>query len=141
MKVILLQDVKTLGKKGDIVDINEGYARNFVLPKKLGLEANNKNLNDLYEGQIHPMFGELYEELLRQAKAHDKNGILYRHHMNYVRENNWYDEAEYAAYEATDPNQIVVDYLASMTDDYFIALYHYLFPKGKHDVKFTGYFD
>lgn len=47
MKVILLQDVKTLGKKGDIVEINEGYARNFILPKKLGLEANNKNLNDL----------------------------------------------------------------------------------------------
>lgn len=102
---------------------------------------NNKQLNDLYEGQIRPMFGELYEELLRQAKAHDKNGILYRHHMNYVKENNWYDAAEYAAYEATEPNQIVVDYLASMTDDYFIALYHYLFPKGKHDVKFTGYFD
>lgn len=102
---------------------------------------NNKQLNDLYEGQIRPMFGELYEELLRQAKAHDKNGILYRHHMNYVKENNWYDAAEYAAYEATEPNQIVVDYLASMTDDYFIALYHYLFPKGRHDVKFTGYFD
>jgi len=47
MKVILLQDVKTLGKKGEIVDINDGYARNFVLPKKLGLEANGKNLNDL----------------------------------------------------------------------------------------------
>ncbi|MGN0481720.1 MAG: 50S ribosomal protein L9 [Lachnospiraceae bacterium] len=47
MKVILLQDVKALGKKGDIVEINEGYARNFILPKKLGLEANNKNLNDL----------------------------------------------------------------------------------------------
>lgn len=47
MKVILLQDVKTLGKKGEIVEINEGYARNFVLPKKLGVEANNKNLNDL----------------------------------------------------------------------------------------------
>ena len=47
MKVILLEDVKTLGKKGEIVDINEGYARNFVLPKKLGIEANAKNLNDL----------------------------------------------------------------------------------------------
>lgn len=47
MKVILLQDVKSLGKKGEIVEINEGYARNFILPKKLGVEANNKNLNDL----------------------------------------------------------------------------------------------
>ena len=47
MKVLLLQAVKSLGKKGDIEEINEGYARNFILPKKLGLEANNKNLNDL----------------------------------------------------------------------------------------------
>lgn len=47
MKVILLEDVKTLGKKGQIVNINDGYARNFVLPKKLGVEATAKNLNDL----------------------------------------------------------------------------------------------
>ena len=47
MKVILLEDVKALGKKGQIVNVNDGYARNFILPKKLGVEANNKNLNDL----------------------------------------------------------------------------------------------
>ncbi len=47
MEVILLEDVKTLGKKGQIVKINDGYARNYVLPKNLGLEATAKNLNDL----------------------------------------------------------------------------------------------
>lgn len=47
MKVILLEDVKTLGKKGQIVNVNDGYARNYILPKKLGLEANGKNMNDL----------------------------------------------------------------------------------------------
>lgn len=47
MKVILLEDVKSLGKKGQIVNVNDGYARNFILPKKLGLEATSKNLNDL----------------------------------------------------------------------------------------------
>lgn len=47
MKVILLEDVKALGKKGEIVNVNDGYARNFILPKKLGLEATGKNLNDL----------------------------------------------------------------------------------------------
>ena len=47
MKVILLQDVKSLGKKGEIVNVNDGYARNFILPKKFGLEATGKNLNDL----------------------------------------------------------------------------------------------
>ena len=47
MKIILTEDVKSLGKKGEIVEVNDGYARNFILPKKLGLEANGRNMNDL----------------------------------------------------------------------------------------------
>lgn len=47
MKVILLQDVKSLGKKGQIVDVSDGYAHNFILKKKVGIEANAKNLNDM----------------------------------------------------------------------------------------------
>lgn len=47
MKVILTEDVKSLGKKGEIVNVNDGYARNFILKTKKGVEANAKNLNDL----------------------------------------------------------------------------------------------
>lgn len=47
MKVILLEDVKSLGRKGEIVEVSNGYARNFILPKKKGIEATTKNLNDL----------------------------------------------------------------------------------------------
>lgn len=47
MDIVLLEDVKTLGKKGQIVKVNDGYARNFILPKKLGVEATSRNLNDL----------------------------------------------------------------------------------------------
>ena len=47
MKVILLQDEKKLGKKGELVEVSEGYARNYILPKKIGVEATAKNLNDL----------------------------------------------------------------------------------------------
>ena len=50
MKVILLEDVKSLGKKGQIVNVSDGYARNMILPKKLGVEATSKNLNDLKLG-------------------------------------------------------------------------------------------
>ena len=47
MKVILLQDVKSLGKKGEIVEVSDGYAKNYIFTKKLGVEANTKNMNDL----------------------------------------------------------------------------------------------
>ena len=53
MKVILLEDVKSLGKKGQLVEVNAGYARNFILPKKLGVEATNKNINDLKLQKAH----------------------------------------------------------------------------------------
>ena len=47
MKVILLEDVKALGKKGDVVNVSDGYAKNFILPKKKGVEATGAHLNDL----------------------------------------------------------------------------------------------
>ncbi len=53
MQVILLEDVKSLGKKGDIVKVNEGYARNFILKKGLGVEATDKNRNDLKLQKAH----------------------------------------------------------------------------------------
>ena len=64
MKVILLKDVKSLGKKGEIVNVNDGYARNFILPKKVGLEATGKNLNDLKlkKANDEKVAKEIYEE-------------------------------------------------------------------------------
>ncbi|RHT36825.1 50S ribosomal protein L9 [Firmicutes bacterium AM31-12AC] len=74
MKVILLQDVKSLGKKGEIVNVNDGYARNFILPKKLGLEANGKNMNDLKlqknnEAKVAKEHLEAAKELAKQLEA------------------------------------------------------------------------
>ncbi len=70
MKVILLEDVKALGKKGDVVNVSDGYARNALLPKKLGVEANAKNLNDLKLQNRHAerVAQENYEAALALAK-------------------------------------------------------------------------
>ena len=67
MKVILLEDVKSLGKKGQLVDVSDGYARNFILAKKLGLEATSKNMNDLKLQKAHE--DKLAAERLAEAKA------------------------------------------------------------------------
>lgn len=100
----------------------------------------NKELNQLYKEQIAPMFAALYEELLCQAKSGKKDTILYKHHISYVKNNNFQHAEKYGCYEEEEPNQIVVDFLASVTDDYFIELYRELFPKGKYGVEFRGYF-
>lgn len=67
MEIILLQDVKTLGKKGEIVNVNDGYARNFILPKKLGIEASNKNINDLKLKKANEE--KKQKEMFEEAKA------------------------------------------------------------------------
>jgi len=67
MKVILIEDVKSLGKKGEIVNVNDGYARNFILPKKLGIEATGKNINDLKLKKAHD--DKVAQEQLEAAQS------------------------------------------------------------------------
>lgn len=67
MKIILLQDEKKLGKKGDIIEASEGYARNYILPKKIGVEATAKNMNDLKLQKANQE--KIAQEQLDAAKA------------------------------------------------------------------------
>ena len=67
MKVILLEDVKALGKKGEIVNVSDGYARNCILPKKLGVEATSKNMNDLKLQKANE--AKVAQEQLEEAQA------------------------------------------------------------------------
>jgi large subunit ribosomal protein L9 len=67
MQIILLEDVKSHGKKGETVNVSDGYARNFILPKKLGVEATAKNLNDLKLQKASEEKKQL--EILEQAKS------------------------------------------------------------------------
>ena len=70
MKVILLEDVKSLGKKGEVVNVSDGYARNMILPKKLGVEATPKNLNDLKLQKAND--AKIAQEQLDAARAFAK---------------------------------------------------------------------
>ena len=67
MKVILVEDVKALGKKGEMVNVSDGYARNMLFPKKLGLEATPKNINDLKLQKAHEE--KVAKEVFEEAKA------------------------------------------------------------------------
>lgn len=67
MKVILLEDVKSLGKKGELVEVNDGYGRNYILAKKLGVEATARNMNDLKLKKAHE--DKLAAQRLEDAKA------------------------------------------------------------------------
>ncbi len=67
MKVILIEDVKSLGKKGDVVNVSDGYARNNLFPKKYALEATPKNINDLKLQKAHEE--KVAQEILNEAKA------------------------------------------------------------------------
>ena len=78
MKVILLEDVKALGKKGQIVNVSDGYARNMILPKKLGLEATPKNLNDLklQKANEEKVAKEVYEAAQAFAKDLETKEVI-----------------------------------------------------------------
>ncbi|MGE4485357.1 MAG: phosphohydrolase, partial [Oscillospiraceae bacterium] len=100
----------------------------------------NDRIDKLYNENIQPMFHEVYYKLLELAKDKKKDSVLYRHHIDFIQKNRKYYSTE-ENYLDQEPNQIVVDYIASMTDDYFIDLYHYLFPHGKYRIDYISYFD
>ncbi len=134
-----------------IVNIVENsYGKNYIKMDSEHFEALKKAKCDNYERiyfnkkkddiekSIKPMMAELYERLLNDLICENKQSPIFRHHINYV------NKAHYTRaipYENTEPNQIVVDYIASMTDDYFVDLYAYLFPQSDKKIIYTGYFD
>jgi dGTPase len=84
-----------------------------------------------------PMMTEIYEQLLEDLVQGKKNSPIFRHHIDYVNQSHY---PRLVPYESSEPNQIVVDYIASMTDDYVIDLHHFLFPNSGYNVDYTGYF-
>lgn len=99
----------------------------------------NSKVNALYDSTIKPMFSEMYNYLLNDIKNNNVNAIIYKHHISYIKNGlRFYSDFDYMSEES---NQIVVDFIASMTDDYFIELHKHLFPKSKHIINYKSYFE
>ncbi len=95
----------------------------------------DNSISDGYDNIIKPMFARVYNSLLDMLKRGDRSSVIYRHHIDFVNSRRSSDD-----YEKTEPNQIVTDYMASMTDDYFIDLYEFLFGV-KSGIEYKSYFD
>jgi dGTPase len=87
---------------------------------------------------VEPMMAQMYEKLLSDLVSGNRDSVIFTHHIDYVNTAHYKREVPY---EETEPNQIVVDYIASMTDDYFVDLYARLFPESTLTVTYHGYFD
>ena len=92
----------------------------------------------LLDGTVKPMMQKLYYRLLDDLKRGNKSSPVFKHHIDFVAGNHY---AAKEPYIETEPNQIVVDYMASMTDDYCAELYKLLFPESHIEVNYHGYFE
>lgn len=109
--------------------------------------AKQENYKKIYENSatreqlkttVKPMMEEIYGQLLDDLKQGHKSSPIFSHHIDFINSIHYTPPVPYIQ---TEPNQIVVDYIASMTDDYLIDLHHYLFPESKLQVNYIGYFD
>ena len=110
-------------------------------------ESKRDNYSMIYTGAaalakldtaVKPMMADIYGQMLSDLKQGKRNSPIFAHHIEYVNQSRYKRKQPY---ENTDPNQLVVDYIASMTDDYFIELHRHLFPDSPLKVEYRGYFD
>ena len=120
--------------------LDEEHYNALVAVKKRNFEIiyKNEEIEKQYNETIKPMMFELYNRLLSDIENGNTSSKIFTHHINRV-ENSYYKRE--IPYMEEEKNQIVVDYIASMTDDYFIDLYNYLFPKSKYKIEYKGYFE
>ena len=98
----------------------------------------NRRVREEMENSVRPMMEELFNRLLSDLAGKRLGSPIFTHHVRYV------NEAHYRRplpYEEEAPERIVADYIASMTDDYFVDIYAYLFPDSKRKINYKGYFD
>lgn len=136
-----------------VVDIIENsYGKDYIMLSSAAFEGlktakrenyaiiyNNPETSAIFDATIKPMFKDLYYALLDQLKNKDENSVIYKHHIDFVREQTKY----YGKFDYLLQNEhlIVCDFIASMTDDYFVALHKKLFPDSEHIIEYKSYFE
>ena len=133
--------------------INNSYGKNYIrldeeyydaikMAKKENYEIIyfNEQTEVQYKKYLEPMFEEIYDRLLKDLKSGKRDSVIYTHHVDFINQHRrYYDNG--IDYGTEQPDDIVVDYIASMTDDYFVDLYDYLFPDGKNMIRYIPYFN
>lgn len=124
----------------DYIKMDEEYFEALKKAKKDNYDNIylSQSVNEQYGKCLKPMFEMLYEKLISQFG--DKNSLLHRHHIDYVNTRRGYYQAQVDYMEENTPDDIVTDYIASMTDDYFIDICGHLLPDAP-TVKYVNYFE
>lgn len=97
----------------------------------------NDAVQDVFRTTVEPMMAELYAYLIDELRRPSDDSLVYRHHVRLIEQSRY---PRSAPYRNEDPDRIVVDYIASMTDDYFVELYAHLFPDSGRKIEYIGYF-
>ena len=123
----------------DYIKLDEEYFTALSEAKKQNYDLiyKDKKVKQALENIIRPMMGEIYERLLDDLLRGKRDSPVFSHHISYVNKAH-YKRKE--PYENSAPDTIVADYIASMTDDYFIDLHSYLFPESNLKIDYVGYF-
>ena len=124
-------DIVNNSYRKDHIAMSEEAFQDIVVAKRQNYEQiyYKEGTVSVVENIVEEMFSELYEKLLEQLIAGDEGSPVFKHHISNLCSASRSITKE--AYLAEEPNQIICDYISSMTDGYFIALYHSLFPQSE----------
>ena len=99
---------------------------------------NTEKVSKVLDERVRPLMQRMYMQLLKDLKDGNKSSPIFKHHIDFIINNHYSPRLPYLE---TEPNQIVIDYMASMTDDYCTDLYNYMFPDKPIDLHYHGYFE
>ena len=99
---------------------------------------NTDKVSKVLDDNIRPVMHKMYKRLLDDVKSGNKSSPIFKHHIDFIESNHYHSRLPYLE---TEPNQIVIDYMASMTDDYCTELYNYMFPEMPINFHYHGYFE